>query len=91
MCKGNDKGNEADLDLSLVDKSWGSLPECRVGYAPVSVEKHPSGFILHIREKETGKSLYRYSFDCTGSLEVFIASMTDYLSDWRIRELEKKP
>jgi len=90
MCKENDESGGTNLDLSLADKSWGALPECRIGYAPVSIEKHPSGFVLTVREvaneMEVGKHVYQCSFDCPGSLEVFIASMTDYLDSWKARE-----
>ena len=70
------------------DESWGSLPLCRISQGCVSPEKHPSGFVLAVTDVETKEMCYRYSFDCPGSLELFIKTMNEWLDDWKARESE---
>ena len=89
MCKENESSEaEKAAFYADADAAWGSDPESSLGYGAVSTEKHPSGFCIATREKGTNDHRYRYHFDCPDSLELFIKRMTEFLDDWKARELE---
>ncbi len=89
MCKENEnKEAETAAFYAQADAAWGNLPLCRISHGCVSPEKHPSGFVLAATDIESNEMRYRYSFDCIGSLELFIKSMTEWLDAWKAREVE---